>query len=108
MDVQALGNVKLEDATGTTRRLGDLWADRPVVLRFVNGGRSTHGFRAPRFFRSARLRRGDEDLQLTGSFRLGPGEQRRIALVPVRGRYRVSSPNIVQSALGMRALIVVE
>jgi hypothetical protein len=83
-------------------------ADRPVVLRFVNGGRSTHGFRAPRFFRSARLRRGDEDLQLTGSFRLGPGEQRRIALVPVRGRYRVSSPNIVQSALGMRALIIVE
>lgn len=83
-------------------------ADRPVVLRFVNGGRSTHSFRAPRFFRSSRLRRGDEDLALTGSFRLGPGEQRRIALVPVRGRYRVSTPNIVQSALGMRALIIVD
>lgn len=83
-------------------------ADQPVVLRFVNGGRATHSFRAPRFFRSARLRRGDEDLALTGSFRLGPGERRAVALVPVRGRYRVTSLNLVQNALGMRALIIVE
>jgi len=85
-----------------------LQADRPVRLRFVNGGRATHSFFAPRFFRSARLRRGDEDLALSGRFRLGPGERRTVALVPARGRYNVSSYNFVQRVLGMRALIIVE
>ena len=41
-----------------------LEAGRPVRLRFVNGGQATHSFQAPRFFRAARLRRGDEDLAL--------------------------------------------
>jgi hypothetical protein len=85
-----------------------LEAGRPVRLRFVNGGRATHSFGALRFFREALLRRGDEALALTGRFRLGPGERRIIALVPARGRYLVSSPNLVQRALGMRALIIVE
>ena len=85
-----------------------LEAGRPVQLRFVNGGRATHSFGAPQFFRSARLRRGDEALALTGGFRLGPGERRVIALVPARGRYLVSSRNFVQRTLGMRALIIVE
>lgn len=35
MDVQALGEVELEDANGTVRRLGDFWAERPVVLVFL-------------------------------------------------------------------------
>jgi plastocyanin len=85
-----------------------LQAGQPVVLRFVNGGRATHSFYAPRFFRAARLRRGDEDLALSGRFRLAPGERRTIALVPARGRYPVSSYNFVQRVLGMRALIIVE
>jgi len=85
-----------------------LEAGRPVRLRFVNGGQATHSFQAPRFFRGARLRRGDEDLALTGRFRLGPGERRTIALVPVRGRYSVGSYNFVQRVLGMRAVIIVE
>jgi plastocyanin len=85
-----------------------LRAGEPVALRFVNGGRATHSFHAPRFFRQARLRRGDEDLALTGRFRLAPGERRTIALVPARGRYSVSSYNFVQRLLGMRALIIVE
>lgn len=85
-----------------------LVAGQPVRLRFVNGGRATHSFGARRFFRSAQLRRGDEALAISGGFRLGPGERRIVALVPARGRYLVSSPNIVQRALGMRALIIVE
>lgn len=85
-----------------------LEAGRAVRLRFVNGGRGTHSFQAPRFFREARLRRGDEDLALRGGFRLGPGERRTIALVPARGRYGVGSYNFVQRVLGMRGVIIVE
>jgi hypothetical protein len=81
---------------------------QPVKLRFVNEGRATLSLSAPRFFRSARLRRGDEDLSLTGRFRLAPGERRTIALVPARGRYAMSSFNFVQRVLGMRGVIIVE
>jgi hypothetical protein len=35
MDLHALAEVKLQDATGTFRRLGDYWADGPVVLVFL-------------------------------------------------------------------------
>jgi hypothetical protein len=35
MDVTALAAVELTDSTGATRRLGDLWAARPVVLVFL-------------------------------------------------------------------------
>ena len=89
-------------------RLIRLTAGRPMRLRFVNAGRATHSFQAPAFFRAARLRRGDGDLVMTGRFRLGPGERRTVALVPARGRYAVRSFNAAQSALGMRAVIVVE
>ena len=85
-----------------------LRAGEAVRLRFVNGGRATHSFDAPRFFRAARLRRGDDDLARTGRFRLAPGERRLIALVPAPGRYQVRSANIAQRLLGMRALIIVE
>ena len=35
MDVRALADVTLADATGTEHRLGNLWAERPVVLVFL-------------------------------------------------------------------------
>ena len=35
MDVSALAAVELSDSTGSTRRLGDFWAERPVVLVFL-------------------------------------------------------------------------
>ena len=35
MDVRALGEITLADATGAPRRLGDEWADRAVVLVFL-------------------------------------------------------------------------
>lgn len=89
-------------------RIIRLTAGRAVRLRFVNGGRASHSFQAPAFFRAARLRRGDGDLVMTGRLRLAAGERRTVALVPARGRYAVRSFNVAQQALGMRALIIVE
>lgn len=83
-------------------------ANRPVKLRFVNQGQGTYTFSAGRFFRAARLRRGDSDLVARGYLRLAPGERRTIALVPAPGRYRAQSPNLIHRLLGMRAVIIVE
>jgi hypothetical protein len=33
--VERLSDVSLEDSTGAHRRLGDYWAERPVVLVFL-------------------------------------------------------------------------
>jgi hypothetical protein len=35
MDVRALASIELLDSSGSPRRLGDFWADRPVVLVFL-------------------------------------------------------------------------
>jgi hypothetical protein len=35
MDLDALSEVRLPDATGEVHRLGDFWAERPVVLVFL-------------------------------------------------------------------------
>jgi len=35
MDVRALGAVSLADTEGQSHRLGELWAERPVVLVFL-------------------------------------------------------------------------
>ncbi len=35
MDIAALGALTLTDSTGSARRLGELWADRPVALVFL-------------------------------------------------------------------------
>jgi hypothetical protein len=35
MNLAALEALSLPDATGTLHRLGDLWANRPVVLAFL-------------------------------------------------------------------------
>jgi hypothetical protein len=35
MDAARLGDLTLPDSTGAPRRLGDFWAERPVVLVFL-------------------------------------------------------------------------
>jgi len=35
MDLAALSDASLSDATGVRHRLGDLWRDRPIVLVFL-------------------------------------------------------------------------
>ena len=85
-----------------------LAAGRPVKLRFLNPGRATYTFAAEDFFRSARIRPGDAELVPDGQVRLGPGEQRVIALVPAPGRYRARSGNFLHRLLGMSTEIIVE
>ena len=85
-----------------------LEANRPVKLRFVNGSPRTLVFEARTFFRAAHVRSGDDEATADGRIRLGPGEQRTIALVPAPGRYRMRSSNILHRLLGMTGEIVVE
>jgi len=89
-------------------QLIELPADQPVRLHFVNDSRATMAFRAPRFFRAARLKRRDRDVAEHGGFRLAPGERRSLDVVAVPGRYWVHSSNLVHRALGMNAEIRVE
>ena len=35
MDIGALEQVRLRDAAGDLHRLGDLWAEKPVILVFL-------------------------------------------------------------------------
>jgi hypothetical protein len=35
VDVPALAGVELEDSTGEWHRLGDFWAERPVIVVFL-------------------------------------------------------------------------
>ena len=36
MDVLQLADLELPDSTGAPRRLGDFWAERPVILVFLH------------------------------------------------------------------------
>ena len=35
VDAHRLASVELTDATGATQRLGDFWAERPVIVVFL-------------------------------------------------------------------------
>ncbi len=85
-----------------------LQGGQPVALRFVNSGQRSLSFSAPGFFRSARIRPGDEAALRNGTLHLEAGERRTIYLVPARGRYPMRSANILHRLLGMSGRIVVE
>ena len=85
-----------------------LEADRPVRLRFVNSGQAPLSFRAPGFFRAARVRSEDADVVAGGAIHLAPGERRTIVLVPRAGRYRMRGANLMHRLLGMGGRIIVE
>ena len=85
-----------------------LRAGQPVRLRFINQGQATFSFDADNFFSRSRVRAGDAEAVADGHLRLAPGEQRVIALIPTRGRYRARSGNLIHRVLGMSARIVVE
>ena len=92
----------------TSRRRSGWRPGGRCKLRFVNEGRATFSFCAPRFFRAARMRRRDATLAATAASELAPGERRMIALVPAPGRYRARSGNLIHRMLGMSAEIIVE
>lgn len=85
-----------------------LAAGRPVRLQFVNNGRASLSFRAPRFFAAALVKRSDRRHVRNGGFRLAPGERLEISLVPARGHYRARSGYLLHRLRGMTARIVVE
>ena len=85
-----------------------LEAGRPVKLRFLNQGQATFSFSAEDFFRTARIRRGDDERVADGRLQLAPGEQKVIALVPAPGHYRARSGNLLHRLLGMSVEIIVE
>ena len=76
----------------------------PTRLIFVNRTGKTHDFKAPEFFRSARILRGAAP---NGVVVLRGGRSTVIDLVPVRGRYRVHCTQPFHTMLGMTGRIYV-
>ncbi len=76
----------------------------PVRLIFNNRSGKTHDFKAPAFFRSARILRGSVP---AGEVELQRGRGAVIILVPARGRYKVHCTQPFHTLLGMTGRIVV-
>ncbi len=76
----------------------------PVRLIFTNRSGKTHDFKAPAFFRSARILRGGAR---GGEIELKKGRGTVIILTPARGTYRVHCTQPFHTMLGMTGRIVV-
>jgi uncharacterized cupredoxin-like copper-binding protein len=76
----------------------------PTRLIFVNRAGKTHDFKAPEFFRSARILRGAAP---NGVVVLHGGASTVIDLIPMRGRYRVHCTQPFHTMLGMTGRIYV-
>lgn len=76
----------------------------PVRLIFNNRSGKTHDFKAPAFFRSARILRGSVP---RGEVELKGGRGTIVILIPARGQYRVHCTQPFHTVLGMTGRIVV-
>ena len=76
----------------------------PVRLIFTNRSGKTHDFKAPDFFRSARILRGSVP---AGEIELKKGRGAVVILTPARGRYKVHCTQPFHTMLGMTGRIVV-
>lgn len=76
----------------------------PVRLIFTNRSGKTHDFKAPAFFRSARILRGSVP---GGEVELQRGRGAVIILIPARGRYKVHCTQPFHTMLGMTGRIIV-
>ena len=76
----------------------------PTRLIFTNRSGKTHDFKAPAFFRSARILRGSAP---RGEVELQKGRGTVIILIPARGRYKVHCTRPFHTMLGMTGRIVV-
>ena len=76
----------------------------PVRLIFNNRSGKTHDFKAPAFFRSARILRGSVP---RGEVELQRGRGAVVILIPARGRYKVHCTQPFHTLLGMTGRIVV-
>lgn len=73
-------------------------------LIFVNRSGKPHDFKAPEFFRSARILAGSAP---GGQFELRKGRGTVIDLIPARGRYKVHCGKPFHAMMGMRGTIIV-
>src|SRR5688572_2175907 len=76
----------------------------PVRLVFNNRSGKTHDFKAPGFFRSARILRGSA---AGGEIELKKGRGTVVILTPARGTYKVHCTQPFHTMLGMTGRIVV-
>ena len=76
----------------------------PVRLIFTNRSGKSHDFKAPAFFRSARMLRGNA---IGGEVALKRGRGTVIVLIPARGTYKVHCTQPFHTMLGMTGRIVV-
>ena len=76
----------------------------PVRLIFTNRSGKSHDFKAPAFFRSARIIRGSAP---GGEIELKKGRGTVMVLVPARGTYKVHCTEPFHTMLGMTGRIIV-
>jgi len=76
----------------------------PVRLIFNNRSGKSHDFKAPAFFRSARILRGTAP---GGEIELKKGRGTVVVLVPARGTYKVHCAEPFHTTLGMTGRIIV-
>ena len=76
----------------------------PTRIIFQNRSGKTHDFKAPEFFRGARIYRGAAP---NGVVTLQKGRGTVIDLIPARGRYRVHCTQPFHTMLGMTGRIIV-
>jgi uncharacterized cupredoxin-like copper-binding protein len=76
----------------------------PVRLIFTNRSGKSHDFKAPAFFRSARIMRGSAP---GGEIELKKGRGTVMVLVPARGTYKVHCTEPFHTMLGMTGRIIV-
>jgi len=81
-----------------------LRAGVPVTLVFTNRSGIGHEFKAPEFFRSARVLSGQAG---EGEVHLGPGQSASVTLVPAAGTYHVHCGHFMHTQLGMQTTILV-
>ena len=76
----------------------------PVRLIFTNRSGKSHDFKAPAFFSSARILRGNA---ADGAIELKKGRGTIVILVPARGTYKVHCTEPFHTMLGMTGRIIV-
>ncbi len=76
----------------------------PVRIVFANRAGVPHEFKAPEFFRSARILSGAAP---AGKIELAAGRGTTISVTPRRGRYKVHCSKPFHAMLGMQGWIIV-
>lgn len=84
----------------------DLHAGTEVTLVFSNSAGISHEFKAPEFFRAAKIVSGKIDDE--GSVELKPHTSASVTLIPARGTYAAHCGHFMHAQMGMRSVINVQ